>query len=117
MDSFDVAPKLVGSCKTLEVREVGIDIARFGGGGGGIRRDCGSGGICPVAAACVGMGIGTWAGDVGGSNDPSNGVAVGVVGTVGERLVGIGSRGVRGRLAACPCKEVASCPGDVEAGC
>ena len=49
-----------------------------------------------------------WAGDIGGSNDPSNGVAVGV------GWEGIGSWGVRGRLAACPCKEVASCPGDVE---
>ena len=40
---FDIAPKVVG-----------IDISRFGGGGGGTRRDCGRGCVCPAAAACVG---------------------------------------------------------------
>ena len=49
--------------------------------------------------------MGTWARDVGGSNCPITGVAVGLGWEV------IGSRGVRGRLAAC------CCPGNVEAGC
>ena len=61
------------------------------------------------------MGMGTWAGDVGGSNDPNNGVAVCVVGTAGVGWEGVGTWAVSGRLAACPCKEVASCPGEVEA--
>ena len=117
MDSFDVAPKLVGSCKTLEVREVGIDIARFGGGGGGTRRDCGRGGVCPAAAACVGVGIGTWAGDVGRGNGPGNGGAICLGGTAGVGWEGVCTWAVGGRLAACPSEEVASCPGGVEAGC
>ena len=78
MICFDIAPKLVG-----------IDISRFGGGGGGTRRDCGRGGGCPAAAACVGMGIGTWAGDLGRVNGPGNGGAICVGGTAGVGWEGV----------------------------
>ena len=81
---FGIAPKSVGG-----------DISRFGRRGGGIGRGwrLGCDGLAAVAGADIG--VGTWARDVGGSNGPINSVAVGLGWEV------IGSRGVRGRLAAC----------------
>ena len=96
---------------------MGIDIERSGGRGVGTGTDCGTGGICTAAATCVGVGIGTWAGDVGRGIGPGNGGAICLGGTAGVGWEGVCTWVVSGRLADCPCKEVVSCPGGVEAGC